>query len=113
MSYGFMLASARTTRRRAIPGGRGGSFVFMTEINSRLGQVVGGHLDRNPVARQNADSVLLHASRRVGEHFVPTFQGNAEPGIGQNFAYDAFKFDQIFFSQVFFPDAPVDRRKPS
>ncbi len=34
----------------------------VTEIDAPLGQVVGRHVDGEPIARQNADAILLHTA---------------------------------------------------
>jgi hypothetical protein len=47
-------ALRRGTRRLLVP---------VTEIDAALGQVVGRHLDRDPVARQDPDAVFAHLAR--------------------------------------------------
>src|SRR5262249_21371624 len=46
---------------------RGGALVLVAEVDAPLGQVVGRHLDGDAVAGQDADAVLLHLARGVGE----------------------------------------------
>lgn len=86
----------RSTARR---GRRSGAIIPMTEIDTPLRQVVGGHLYGDPIARQNADAILLHTTRRVRQYFMSTFQGDAKTGVRQDFADDTFEFDEIFLGQ--------------
>jgi hypothetical protein len=82
--------------------GRGG--VLVAEVNSAFGQVVRGHFDCNPIARQNPDPVFFHFTGRVGKRLVPVVEPHLEARIRQQFHYGAFEFDQIFFRQWLLSD---------
>ncbi|CFP70013.1 Uncharacterised protein [Bordetella pertussis] len=69
----------------------------MAEVDTALGQVVGGHFQRHAVAGQDADAVLAHAARRVGADFDAVVQFDAIAAVGQHFVHDAIQFDQFFF----------------
>ncbi len=56
----------------------------VTEGDAALGQVVGRHLQRNLVARQDADVVLAHLATRVSNQLVPIVQGYAKARVWQN-----------------------------
>jgi len=97
-----------TAGRRTVggTGRRGATLVFMAEIDPRLGQVIGSHLHRHPISGKNPNAVLLHAPRGISQYFMSTFEGDTETGIGQHFADNTLKFNQVFFSQVFFSNRP-------
>ncbi len=71
----------------------GGAVIPMTEVNAPLGEVVRGHLNGDPIARQNTDAIFLHTTRGVSQYLMSTFQGDTKTGIRQDFADDAFEFD--------------------
>jgi hypothetical protein len=80
----------------------GGTAGFdVTEHDTRLVQVVRGHFNRHLVALQDADVVLLHPARRIGDELVAIFEVDAETQFRQNFGYEALHFNQFFFSHVF------------
>jgi len=68
----------------------------VAEGDAALGEVVGGHLQRDVVSREDADVVLAHLARRVGDEHVPVVELHAEAGIRQHFVDDAVHLDQFF-----------------
>src|SRR6218665_4065613 len=69
----------------------------MTESDGPFGQVVGRHLQRHFIARQDADMVLAHLAAGVGDQLVTVVQGYAKERVGQAFGHRALDFDQFFF----------------
>jgi len=61
-----------------------------------LGQIVGRHFDEHLVAREDADAVLAHLARRVGDDFVFVLELYAECCIRQQFRHNARKLEQFF-----------------
>ena len=50
----------------------------MAKSNSRLAQIVGGHLDVDLVAHANPDEVFSHLARDMRENLVAIGQGHSE-----------------------------------
>ena len=72
---------------------RGGAAGFdVAEGDAALAQVVGRQFECHLVADQDADVVLLHLARGVGDQFVTVFQRDAETGIGKDVIDDALHF---------------------
>lgn len=55
----------------------------MPENNTRFAEVVGGHLDVDPVANADADEILAHLAGYVSQDFVAIWQCNPEHRPGQ------------------------------
>ena len=71
--------------------------------DAAAGQVVGAQLYDHAVLREDADVVLAHLARDVGEHLVAVGQLNAEHCVGQSFDYCAFDLDDtVFFGHSLF-----------
>ncbi|CEE68314.1 hypothetical protein XAC2852_380087 [Xanthomonas citri pv. citri] len=68
--------------------------------NTTLGQVVGSHLNFDPVAGQDADVVLAHTAGDVGDDFMPVLQLDPERGVGKRLADAAFEFNGVVFRHV-------------
>ena len=68
----------------------------VAEIDAALGQVVRRELQRDPVTREDADVVLFHLARRVGDQLVSVVEGHAKTGVGQHLVDDAHHVDQFF-----------------
>ena len=60
------------------PGWRRAAALEVAEGDAALAQVVGRELERHLVAGQNADVVLAHLARGVGNQLVPVVQGDTE-----------------------------------
>jgi len=67
-----LLTHRRRNCGRAITGGRHG--VLVAEIDPPFGSGRTGHLDRNAVAGEDADSILLHLARRIGQRLMPVVE---------------------------------------
>jgi len=65
--------------------------------NSTPGEVVGGELYLNLVARQNADVVHTHLSGDMSQDFVAIFEFDSEHGVRKRFDNGAFKHNGVFF----------------
>ena len=65
-----------------------------------LGQVVGGHLDVHPVARQHPDAVLAHPAGRVGYDLVSVLKLHSERCIRQQLGDEARKLEELLFRHV-------------
>src|SRR3984957_20825232 len=65
--------------------------------DATFGQVVGRHFHQYLVAGKDADAVLAHASRRVGDDFVLVLELDAEGGVRQQLRHHTGKFQQRFF----------------
>ncbi|MOA25395.1 hypothetical protein D3C78_1461170 [compost metagenome] len=72
----------------------------MAERDATLGQIVGGHFQRNLVACQDTDVVLAHLAAGIGNQLVTVFQGHAETRVGQDFRDGTLHFNQFFFGHV-------------
>ena len=70
----------------------------MAEDQPALFEIVGRHLDRDPVAGQRLDAVLLHLAGGVGDDFVPGIELHAIARVGQDFGDQSLELDQLFFS---------------
>ena len=74
----------------------------MPERDARLAEVVGRHLDIDPVADADADEVLAHFAGDMGEDFVAVGQSHPEHGAGKHLRDRSGNFDWFFFSQAIF-----------
>lgn len=81
----------------------------MAESDPRLVQVVGRHLDIHLVAHADADEVLAHLARNVGQDLVPSRQRDAKHRPRQNLRHGAGQFDRFFFSHAT-STRPTERR---
>ena len=64
--------------------------------DSALGQVIGGHLDGDLVAGEDADVVHPHLAGDVCEDFVAGLQLRPESGVGQSLGNDGLDGDRFF-----------------
>jgi len=72
----------------------------MPEIDPPFAQVVGGHFHRDFVARQDADPVLLHAPRGIGDHLVTILELDPATSVRKDFRYHAFELEHFFFGHA-------------
>ena len=72
----------------------------VTEGNATLGKIVGRQLQRDLVAREDADVMLAHLACTVGDQIVTVFQDDAIARIGKDFVHHAVHFNEFFFSHV-------------
>jgi acid phosphatase class B len=77
---------------------------LLVSVNdSATGQVVWAQLHDHAILRENADVVLAHLARDVGEYFVSVGQLNAKHCVGQSFDHCAFDLDDtVFFGHCLF-----------
>jgi hypothetical protein len=72
------------------------------------GQVVGAQLHDHAVLGEDADVVLAHLARDVGENLVSVSQLNAEHRIGKSFDHRALDLDNaVLFGHTFFNRSQV------
>src|SRR5579862_8162522 len=64
--------------------------------DATFGQVVGCHFHQHLVAGKDADAVLAHAARRVGDDLVLVFELDAEGGVREQLRHDTGKLQQFF-----------------
>src|SRR3954466_10649939 len=69
----------------------------LPEGDSRFAQVVRSDLDVDPVPDADADEVLAHLTRNVGEHLVTVGQCHPEHRSRQDLGHAAFQFNWLFF----------------
>src|SRR5437773_855233 len=74
-------------------GGAKGSAVAVGD--AAAGEVVGGELDPDAVARQDTDEEFAHAARDVGQHAVAVLELDLERGVGEGFLDDGVKLDVV------------------
>src|SRR6187399_3262351 len=98
------LAAARRCPARGT--GRG-TFILVTEDQPAFFQIVGRHFDRDPIACQRLDPVLLHLAGGVGNNLVPGVELHAVARVGEDFGHQSFELDQLFFSHICLQ---IDRR---
>src|SRR6185503_6599093 len=60
------------------------------------GEVVGGQLDEHLVAGQDADEVLAHLARDVGEHLVLVLELHPEHGVREVLDHGRLDLDRLF-----------------
>ena len=68
--------------------------------NAAAGEVIGGHLHRYFVARQNPDEIHPELSGDMGQNLVPVSNVNLKRRVRQRFHDDAFHFDHIRLCQT-------------
>src|ERR1700676_4859557 len=72
--------------------------LFVAVYNTPACQVIGRELDRNAVSGQDADKILPHFSRNVGEDLMLVFELHAEHRVGKRLNHGGHHFDGIFFA---------------
>lgn len=85
----------------------------MAEGDTRLAEVVRGHLDIHAVAHTDADEMLAHLAGNVSKDFVAVREGHAKHGAGQHLGYRASQFNGFFFSHDENSDAQLFASKPA
>src|SRR5690348_9479263 len=92
------LATAPLLATGCATGGSARTFILVAENQPAFLKVVGRHLDRNPVARQRLDAVLLHLAGGIGHDLVAGVELHAVARVGKDFGDQSFELDQLFFS---------------
>jgi hypothetical protein len=72
----------------------------MSEGDASLAEIIGRHLDVDAIADADADEILAHFARNMGQHFVPVGQRDTKHGSRQHLCHNARQFDWFFFSQA-------------
>ena len=72
----------------------------MPEGNSRLAEVVRGHLDVHLVAHADADEVFSHLTGDMGKHFMTVGERHPEHRARQDLGDRAGNFNWFFFSHA-------------
>jgi hypothetical protein len=67
----------------------------VTEGDAAAGEVVGGELDGDAVAGEDADVVLAHLAGEVTEDGVAVFEFDAEHGVGECLGDAAFHRQRV------------------
>jgi hypothetical protein len=77
----------------------------LAERNATLSQIVRCHFNLNLITRQNADVMLTHLARNMGNNGVTIFQFNFESGVRQGVYNLAFEFNVLFLRHtlIFMP----------
>jgi hypothetical protein len=74
-----------------------------TEGDPGLGQIVRRHLDADFVTDREADEMLAHLARNMGQHFVLIIvQRDLEHRSRQNRFNDAFQLDRLLYAHNYF-----------
>src|SRR5262245_12177957 len=76
--------------------------------NAATAEVVGRDLDFDPVAGNDADEVLAHAARNVGDYLVPVVEFDTELSVGQRLFYATLGLDRLFLRHY---GSPADETK--
>src|SRR5262245_50327245 len=71
--------------------------LLQTVHNAAARQVVGRQLHQHPVPGQDADEVLAHLARDVGEDLVLVLELDAEHGVRQRLDHGRLDLDGLFF----------------
>jgi len=75
-----------------------GSFIAVHD--SAAIQVVGTQFHRYAVAGKNADKVLAHASRDMGQHLVIVLEFDLEHGVRKRFHHHRHYLNRVFLRQA-------------
>src|SRR5580704_13904643 len=82
--------------------------VLLVAVNDPAsGQIVWTELYRHPVAREDADEILSHASRYVRQNLVLVFKLDFEHRVGQRLYDSCHYFNRVFLRQTLFPILPA------
>src|SRR5436190_19784317 len=68
----------------------------VTEGNAPFAQVVGRELQRNLVTGNDANVVLAHLARAVGNKLVAVIERDPIARVGQHFVHDAIHLENFF-----------------
>ena len=66
-------------------------------------EIVGRHLDDDPVADAGADAELAHLAGHVGEHLMLVVERDAVIAVRQNLGHGAVEFEQLFLRHAVSP----------
>src|ERR1700688_4418948 len=95
-----MRPPARSALAKLLAHGRApadtGALVLVPEDEAALVEIIGRHLDRDAVAGESLDAVLLHLAGRIGDDDVSGIELNAVARVRQDFGNQAFELDELF-----------------
>ena len=83
------------------------SVLLVAVYDPAPGQIVRTELYRHPVAREDADEILSHASRYVRQNLVLVFKLDFEHRVGQRLYDSCHYFNRVFLRQTLFPILPA------
>ena len=70
----------------------------MPEGDARFAEIIRGHLDVHFVSDADADKILAHFARDVGEDFMAIGQRDTKHRAGQHLGDCAYQLNGLFFS---------------
>src|SRR6185312_11548266 len=106
---GTMPTCASSARRRGLALAK--TSLAEAVIDPTLGQIVRRHLDHHLVAGENADAVLAHLTRGMGDDDMAIGdQLDPEIRVGQQFLDNALEFQLFFLGHSSSWDSVVGRR---
>jgi hypothetical protein len=79
----------------------------VAEYEPALFEIIGRHFDRDTVACQRFDPVLLHFAGGIGNNLMPGIELHAIACVREDFGDQSFELDQLFFSHG---SLQIDRR---
>ena len=79
------------------------NLLLTTPGNPATGQIIGGHLHRDFVTRQNSDKIHSEFSGNMGQDRVAISNVYLERGVGERLYDNALYLDHIGFRQVLIP----------
>src|SRR5262249_29182230 len=80
--------------------GQGSARVLVAEIDAPFVEIIGRHLDGDLIPSQDADAVLLHAPRGIGDHLMPVVELDPAARIRKHLGDDAFELQHLFFGHA-------------
>jgi hypothetical protein len=69
----------------------------VAEADAAALQVIGRHLDHDPVSGDGADAELAHLAGRIGQDLVVIVEAHPEVSVRQHLGHRAVEFEQFFF----------------
>jgi hypothetical protein len=103
--------SAATSPDRPARRGDARAGLEVAEGDAALAQIVGRDLQRNLVARDDADAMLAHSSGAVCDQVVPVVERDAITRIGHDFGHDPVHFEKFLFAH--FVASAIERKNPA
>src|ERR1700674_4353949 len=89
--------SSASAKIGAVTGRHGGTVGLVTITDAPTFQIVGRHLDDDPVADAGTDAKPAHLSGIVGENLVIVVEANPVFAIGQYRCHPAVELENLFF----------------
>ena len=105
------MYSADRLAAALLSGTHRGTTFDVAEGDAALGQIVRRKLERNLVARKNADVMLAHLAVGVGHEFVTVVEFNAVASIGEHFKHLTRHLNEIFLCHSLPKKKAASRRR--